>query len=232
MGMNQFQSEATDFWEDSIYSQGRHLNLYPFDVVVSFLFCWRPQEKPSDQVRVLEIGCGAGNNLWFAAREGFKVSGIDGSSSAVKFAKNRFAKEGLEGDLREGNFLELPYAENTFDLGIDRCSLVCVGFESQKIAISEMHRVLRPGGIFFFNGYSDQHTSAISGDRLEDGRIANIRAGKLTGVGALAFNSREQVAALFSKKWEILKMEHMVSSDLAENGTGVHAEWRIVARKK
>jgi len=219
-------------WESEIYSKGHHLNLYPFDAVVSFLFRWAPRDRARGETSVLEIGCGAGNNLWFAAREGFSVAGIDGSSSAIEFAQTRFAKEGLVGDLRAGNFLELPWDQKTFDLGIDRGSLVCVGHESQKVAVSEVCRVLRPGGLFFFNGYSDHHTSARCGDRLEDGRIANIRGGVLTGVGALAFNSLEQVHEIFSADWEILQIEHVITTDLLPKGRGVHAEWRIVARKQ
>jgi hypothetical protein len=56
---------------DEIYGQGRHFNHYPYDAVVSFVFNNRPGDRPRDQVRVLEVACGAGNNLWFAAREGF-----------------------------------------------------------------------------------------------------------------------------------------------------------------
>lgn len=218
-------------WEAEIYSRGKHLNLYPFDAVVSFLFRWHPRDKARDQIRILEIGCGAGNNLWFAAREGFQVAGIDGSAAAVEFAKNRFAKEGLSGDLRTGNFLELPWRDGSFDIGIDRGSLVCVSHESQKIAVGEMHRVLQVGGLFFFNGYSDEDTSAQSGDLLEDGRVANIRAGALVGVGALAFNSRAQIETLFSNGWEILSLQHVNRVDFSPDGTGNHAEWRIVARK-
>jgi len=92
-------------WESEIYSQGHHLNRYPFDAVVSFLFRYRPRDKPREQTDVLEIGCGAGNNLWFAAREGFRVAGIDGSESAISFAQKRFESEKLSGDLRVGNFL-------------------------------------------------------------------------------------------------------------------------------
>jgi 2-polyprenyl-3-methyl-5-hydroxy-6-metoxy-1,4-benzoquinol methylase len=43
--------------------------------------------------RLLEIGCGPGANIWFMAREGFGVSGIDGSRTAIKLAGERLAVE-------------------------------------------------------------------------------------------------------------------------------------------
>ena len=230
--MNKSHCESTEFWEDTIYSQGHHLNLYPFDAVVSFIFRWCPRDKEREETDVLEIGCGAGNNLWFVAREGFRVAGIDGSKAAISFAQERFASEKLVADLRVGNFLNLPWENETADIGIDRCSTACVGVQGQKVAIEEMRRVLRPGGIFFYNGYSNEHTSARSGEPLQDGRIANIHAGTLVGVGALGFNSKSQVEMLFENGWEILKMEHLTSRDISPQETGIHAEWRVVVRKK
>ena len=218
-------------WEE-LRSNGKSICLYPFDAVVSFIFRWHPRHKPRVETDVLEIGCGAGNNLWFAAREGFRVAGIDGSESAISFAQQRFDSEKLVGDLRVGNFLELPWDNETFDIGIDRGSVVCVGHDAQRVAVDEMRRVLRPGGIFFFNGYSDEHTSAQSGECLEDGRIGNIHSGTLVGVGALGFNSKSQIEMLFANGWEILKMEHLRLTDFSAQGTGIHAEWRVVARKK
>jgi len=230
--MRKSRSNDAGFWEESIYSQGRHFNLYPFDAVVSFLFRWRPRDKPCAETDVLEIGCGACNNLWFAAREGFRVAGIDSSKSAISFGQKRFESDELSGDLRVGNFLNLPWENEVFDVGIDRGSLVCVGHDAQLVAIEEMRRVLRPGGIFFFNGYSDEHTSASSGEHMEDGRIADIHAGTLVGAGALSFNSKSQIEMLFATSWEILKMEHVSIVDFSPQGTGIHSEWRVVVRKK
>ena len=219
-------------WENEIYSKGRHFNRYPFDVVVSFIYRWGIGERSRAETRILEVGCGAGNNLWFAAREGFSVAGIDASPSAIGFAKQRFMDEGIQGDLRCGDFVRLPWENESFDLGIDRCSLVCVGRRDQQNALAEMRRVLRPGGLFFFNCYSDDHASAGSGQLLEDGRVSNIQAGTLVGVGALCFNSRRQIESLFSVGWEILKMEHLsLRGDLPAE-TGVHTEWRVVTRKR
>jgi SAM-dependent methyltransferase len=224
-------TESNSIWEAKIYSQGHHLNLYPFDAVVSFLFRWRPRHKLPEETDVLEIGCGAGNNLWFAAREGFRVAGIDLSQTAISFAQERLASEKLVGDLRVGNFVTLPWDNETADLGIDRCSTACIGFQGQVVAVKEMRRVLRPGGIFFYNGYSDEHTSAQSGEQLQDERITNISAGTLVGVGPLGFNSESQINLLFLNGWEILKMEHVTVTDLSTRSAGIHAEWRVVAQK-
>lgn len=220
------------FWEQAIYAQGRHLNRYPFDGVVSFVNRWRPRDKSRATCGVVEVGCGAGNNLWFAAREGFRVAGIDGSESAIAFAQRRFADDGLEGDLRVGDFSELPWPDESFDLAIDRCSLTCVGREAQCQAVAELHRVLRPGGFFFHNIYSDQHSSARSGVRLEDGRVGEIEMGTLVGAGALCFSSRHDVDALFAHGWDMVQCEHLVVTDGAGGGDLKHAEWRIVARKQ
>lgn len=224
-------TEPDPVWEE-LRAQGRNISRYPFDVVVSFLFRWSPKAKPRSATKVLEVGCGAGNNLWFAAREGFQVAGIDGSASAISIAKQRFDSENLKGDLRTGNFLKLPWKNKTFHFGIDRCSITCVGRNAQRLAVSEMHRVLLPGGLFFFNCYSSNHTSAKTGKLQKDGRIGNIQRGTLKGVGPIAFNSQSQVKKLFSKKWAILEINHLVIKNQSQNQKEIHAEWRVTAQKK
>ncbi|MEO6245176.1 MAG: class I SAM-dependent methyltransferase [Opitutaceae bacterium] len=218
-------------WEQDIYAQGHHLNRYPFDCVVSFLFRWHPRDKARAELSVVEVGCGAGNNLWFAAREGFAVAGVDSSASAIAHARRRFGDEGLMGDFRVGVFSQLPWSDGSADIVIDRCSLACVGHESQRVAVAEIWRVLKPGGVFFCNGYSDRHASARAGRSLGDGRTADFAAGALAGVGAICFSSREDLRRLFGASWEILKLEHMSADDLTGEISTCHAEWRVVVRK-
>jgi SAM-dependent methyltransferase len=225
-------SEPDPSWEKDLYSQGRHLNRYPFDAVVSFIYRWHPRDKLRSDVSIIELGCGAGNNLWFAAREGFSVAGIDGSPSAIEHARQRFAQDGLKGDLRVGDFTELPWPDVSFDLAVDRCSLTCASFSAQQRAIAEVRRVLTPGGLFFYNVYSDRHSSARSGRRLPDGRITEISNGTLVGVGSLYFSTRAEVESLFANAWKILKLEHMELEDLSPKGVGSHSEWRVVARSQ
>lgn len=215
-------------WEEK-YSSG-HSEHYPWDVIVSFVFRNAPRHKPRSEACVLEVGCGTASNLWFAAREGFQVAGVDGSPSAIVKARQRFEAEGLHADLRVADFTSLPFEDSSFDLAIDRGALVCAGLQAGQRAVREIHRVLRPGGKFFFNPYSDRHSSAASGEDGPDGLTVNIKAGTMVDVGQICFYGRRQVLDILVG-WNILSMQHMEYADVLEPRWMVHAEWRVVAEK-
>jgi SAM-dependent methyltransferase len=218
-------------WEREIYGEGRHLNRWPFDIVVSFVFRHFPRDKPRGQVRILEIGCGSGNNLWFAAREGFAVAGIDGSPTAVEYARRRFHEEGLTADLRVGDFTQLPFRDDSFDLAIDRGAITCCGRTAAARAVAEVRRVLMPRGKFLFNPYSEHHTSHRTGRGGPDGVTVAIAGGTLTGVGQICFWNRSQVESLFADGWKLLSLEHLEINQLLPAAGDVHAEWRGIAQK-
>jgi SAM-dependent methyltransferase len=216
-------------WEE-MYAAG-HVQRYPWDVIVSFVFRHAPRDRPRQAVWILEVGCGSASNLWFAAREGFAVAGIDGSASAIEQAKNRFEAEGLSGDLRVGDFTSLPFEDDSFDLAIDRGAIVCAGLSDGRKAIHEVWRVLRPGGFFFFNPYSDRHSSAHSGELAGDGLRRNIQEGTLVGTGQLCFYSRTHIEEALASGWDIRRLEHMESVDMSAPCYLSHAEWRVIAQK-
>ncbi len=216
-------------WEEK-YSTG-HTVRYPYDSVVSFIFRNAPRNVERAQVKILEVGCGTGNNLWFAAREGFCVYGVDGSKSAIEFAQNYFAKEGLKGDLRVGDFTKLPFESDFFDLVIDRGSLTCCGFESAKTAIKEIYRVLKKDGKFFFNPYSENHSSFAAGEAGADGVTKDINAGTMTGVGQICFYAKRQALDVLGPNFKVESIHSMEDSDVTTASVSVHAEWRIIARK-
>jgi SAM-dependent methyltransferase len=215
-------------WEEK-YAAG-HIERYPWDAVVSFVFRNTSRGKPRSEVRILEVGCGTGSNLWFAAREGYSVAGVDGSVSAINAAQKRFREDGLIGDLRVADFTSLPFDDNNFDLVIDRGSLVCCGFEMGKKAISEIHRVMKKGGRFFFNPYSDRHSSYSAGRLGPDGLILDIAEGTMVAVGPLCFYGRQQVVSAL-REFRIINLQHMEWTEMLAPGWLVHAEWRAVAEK-
>lgn len=225
------ESSFDSIWQDQIYSQGQHLNRYPYDIVVSFIFRNYPRNKDRKNIRILEIGCGGGNNLWFAAREGFSVTGIDGSSSAIEFARSRFKQDGLAGDFHVGDFTQLPFQDGLFDLVIDRGALTCCGFSAARKAVNDVRRVMVPEGKFLINPYSDRHSSHASGKLGRDGETVDIKDGSLVGVGSICFYGRHDVERLVQGGWNVLSLEHLEIMNQSSPRYLVHAEWRIIVQK-
>ena len=218
-------------WEHDIYAKGRHMNRWPFDAVVSFLFRHAPRDRPRAEVRVLEVGCGTGNNVWCAAREGFHTTGIDGSETAIATARKRLSSEGLAAELRVVDFTQLPFADASFDLAIDRGALSCVGRSAARRALGELARVLRPGGRLLFNPYSDRHTSALSGRLGPDDLTLDVSAGSLTGCGQLCFWNASQITTALVEDWRVLSRQHVEFEEQERPTRDIHAEWRLVVEK-
>lgn len=224
------QSETFDvIWEKKYYDG--HVQLYPWDIVVSFVFRNVPQDRPRSKIKIMEVGFGSAPNLWFAAREGFKVSGVEGSSSAVDIAVERFKQDGLFGDLRVGDFTDLPFKDNSFDLVIDRASIVCVGKEARIQAVAEIQRCLCKGGRFLHNAYADSHSSMRSGELGQDGLVKNIRAGTLVGNGQLHFTSLSEIYDLFADGWNLLQVQRREWVNMLGVNGDIHSEWVVVAEK-
>jgi 2-polyprenyl-3-methyl-5-hydroxy-6-metoxy-1,4-benzoquinol methylase len=94
--------------------------------------------------RVLEVGCGVGTDGAQFARAGALYSGIDGSETAVRLARTRFEIDGLDGEHEHGSATDLPYDDESFDLVYSHGVLHHI-VDTER-AVSEVHRVLRPGG--------------------------------------------------------------------------------------
>jgi len=100
--------------------------------------------------RVLDLGCGAGRNLWYLARAGFEVWGIDAAQSGLKIANNFLKKEKLRAKLNKGDiFQHLPYPDKSFDALISVQVLQHSNKAGIENAIKEIERVLAPGGLVF-----------------------------------------------------------------------------------
>jgi Methylase involved in ubiquinone/menaquinone biosynthesis len=217
-------------WEQK-YSAG-HTQRYPWDQVVSFVLRHAPRDRPRRDVSILEVGCGTGSNLWFMAREGFTATGIDASPSAIAAAKARMEAESLSVSLHVGSFTALPFPDQNFDMVVDRCSLTCVGRSKACMALAEICRTLKPGGVLQFNPYSAAHGSLLTGNPAGDGLVTDIAGGTLTGCGQICFYSRQDALTVLGDGFVVEECRHLLLVDENLPPETVHAEWRIVARKK
>lgn len=96
--------------------------------------------------RVLEIGCGMGtmSSLW--SRAGADVTAVDLNPFAIEMTKKRFEIFGLRGEVRREDANALPFEDGAFDYAYSWG--VLHHSPNLEKSVSEMMRVVRPGGGF------------------------------------------------------------------------------------
>ncbi|MEL6317394.1 MAG: class I SAM-dependent methyltransferase [Pseudomonadota bacterium] len=217
-------------WESDVYAQSRQLNLYPFDVVVALVLSRFGAAPDRSRIRVLDIGSGAGNHLWFLAREGFDAVGVEGSASAAEFARRRLEAGGLSAEIVVGDFARLPWPDESFDLAFDRGSLTHNRRSVVVSALDEARRVLKPGGVFFSQMFGDRHSGIRHGRPLGDGAYDDFASGYLAGIGRTFFAGRADVDALHGARFTLEDVSRVtIETEGAEDP--VLDYWNVIARR-
>lgn len=107
--------------------------------------------------RVLEIGLGYGTLGSVLVDRGARYTGVDISPGPVDMMRHRIALAGREAecDARQASALALPFTDGEFDVVV---SIGCLHHTGDlAAALTEVRRVLRPGGvavIMVYNRYS------------------------------------------------------------------------------
>jgi SAM-dependent methyltransferase len=116
--------------------------------------------------RILDAGCGTGGMMEVLRRENsaWQISGLDFSPQAVEHTRER----GFT-DVTQGSVDALPYPDASFDAVVSLDVLYFDGVDETK-AMSEFHRVLKPGGVLVlnlpaFDMLRGEHDVAVSGVR-------------------------------------------------------------------
>ncbi len=104
--------------------------------------------KPVSGLDLLDVGCGRGGGL-SAMKRYFtlgKAVGLDLNANQIAFCADRHRE--VEVEFRQGNALEMPFGEGSFDLITNVESSHCYGDVGRFFR--EVHRVLRDDGLFLF----------------------------------------------------------------------------------
>lgn len=94
--------------------------------------------------KVLEIGFGMGTDHLNLARRGAVMYGIDLTPTNREISFERFKIYDMKSELITGDAENLPYTDNSFDF-VYSFGVIHHSPDTQRI-ISEVHRVLKPGG--------------------------------------------------------------------------------------
>jgi len=97
----------------------------------------------------LDVGCGGGILAEEFAGMGFQVTGIDPSEQSLTTARQHAQAMGLSIQYREGTGESIPFADNAYP--VVYCCDVLEHVRDLPKVISEIYRVTKPGGVFFFD---------------------------------------------------------------------------------
>jgi ubiquinone/menaquinone biosynthesis C-methylase UbiE len=101
--------------------------------------------KLKKNAKILDVGCGTGDQILELHQQGFNVIGIEPAVNMRKHAEKKLPK----GIVRDGSILKLPFPDNTFDFVYALEVFRYLDSEDNIQGLKEIYRVLKPNGVFF-----------------------------------------------------------------------------------
>lgn len=101
--------------------------------------------------RLLDLGCGTGRLLVYAAQRGFQAVGVDLSAKMLAVAAQKARDAGVQVSLIRASIVALEaFADSSFDHAACLFSTLGMvnGVENRRRVVAHAHRLLRPGGRF------------------------------------------------------------------------------------
>lgn len=154
-------AESKSVMDDAAWNTGTHQDFYTyyerqssgdialqrFDTIQAALL--RVLGQPDAPLRVADIGCGAGTQCRLWAAKGHHVSGADINEALIGLARRRASQAGMAIQFSVASATALPWDDASMDLCIAPELLEHV--VDWQACLSEMVRVLRPGGALFIS---------------------------------------------------------------------------------
>jgi len=118
--------------------------------------------------RVLDVGCGTGENAIYIASKGSEVVGIDFTQRAIEIAQVKSFERNTDVEFLVGDVLELDYhfREAEFDAVLDSGLFHTLPDEERPLYVEQVARVLKPGASFFMLCFSVKQPGLTGPRRL------------------------------------------------------------------
>ncbi len=161
------------------------------------------QELPLGAM-ILDVGSGRGIFAKQLAEAGFSVIGIDFDINIIKKTNEEVKNWGLEGKLKfvEGNALDIPFADNSFDGVCDFGLMENLYKEDWDKYTNEISRVLKPGG-YYLNVSLSRETQ-----NFFDLNPKSSDTGEFDKYGVhYHFFKKEEIIDIFNNKLDIITQD-------------------------
>lgn len=129
------------------------------------------QEHPPG--RALDIGCGTGTNVITLARAGWKVTGVDFAPRAIKLARQKIARAGVQAELSVRDATKLEGIDGPFDFAFDLGCFHTIPSDIRNKYLEQLDRILAPGGFWLMYGFL-KSDGAQAGPGLGEADLSRI----------------------------------------------------------
>lgn len=128
--------------------------------------------KPQAGWRVLDVGCGFGNNLLPFADLGCECHGVEIHDEICVLGEKILAERGYRAKIQPGSNRALPYPDDHFDLLLSVATIHYEGMVKNVLAaLREFRRVVRPGGLVYIATAGPAHDIYQRAEILGDHRF-------------------------------------------------------------
>lgn len=177
---------------------------YPNEALIQFLAAnyFNLPFKKRKKIRILELGCGSGANLWMMAKEGFDVYGVDVAPTGVRLCKKMLKNWKVSAKVILGNMRKLNFPNDFFDAIVDVVSVQHADLEGHNEIYQEAYRCLKPAGRFFQWHLGAKSVSFIKSggkriDKLTVDKIANSEV-PFYGCGLICFLTAKEAERMLA----------------------------------
>jgi 2-polyprenyl-3-methyl-5-hydroxy-6-metoxy-1,4-benzoquinol methylase len=129
--------------------------------------------RVADQIvgKVLDAGCGTGENALHLAGLGRDVVGIDFLETPIRHARQKAKDHGLVVDFRVADALKLSDSAERFDSVIDSGLFHVFSDNDRKQYVRGLAQVTKPGGRVFLQCFSDAEPGTVGPRRVSEAEL-------------------------------------------------------------
>jgi len=153
--------------------------------------------------KTVDLGCGAGNYALYLAGQGFEVTGIDSSQTAIQIAQANARNQGTVCRFVVANLLgDMHEVTDTFDFAYDWEVLHHIFPEDREKYVKNVRKILNPGATYLSVCFSET-----------DPQFGGKGKFRKTPVGTtLYFSSEPELRDLFSSHFAIHELKTIAVS--------------------
>ena len=175
--MEHLNRRIENYWDErsKSFSQSRRLELNGVDGL-AWKNIFQKNLPAAKNLKILDVGTGAGFFAAILSKLGHKVIGVDMSTKMLGEAQKNLRELNLHADFHKMNAQKLDFDDETFDAIVTR-NLTWT-LPDVKAAYREWRRVLKVGGVLmnFDSDYGDKNFSTCTKTKITDELLSECDA--------------------------------------------------------